>query len=131
MIYHTLHRHPDTKPEEWYAFTDPKIEKELLEDYSNWIYDTRLLAHSSQVNQRLEFYRGLAEELEIDRLDAVDEFRDVEERMFCSKQERMKTLPREGRRVQYQFDEEKKAWHLYDSSDEDWDEQEWEIFGSK
>lgn len=130
-MYHSLNRHPDTKPEQWYEYTDAEIDRDVLGDYSQWVYATLLAARTTHDAERQDFYVELGRELEIDLHEADEAFYDVEERRWREKESRAKSSQLAGKRVQDQFDGERKAWRLVDSSDSEWDEDEWRIFGLK
>ena len=127
-MYDSIHRHPETKPEDWYEYTDAEVEVELLGDYHDWINDTREEAATSGNGARMAFYQNLLREVDIDRQEPHDDLLSIKDRIFNERQARKAARRTAGKRVQAQFDEVRKLWRDVDSSDSDWDEQEWEIF---
>lgn len=130
-MYDSLHRHPETKPEKWYEYTDAEIEKELLGDYSDWLFEARKESSKAGNEEQEKFYDTLSHELDIDRVEAEDEFEDVVERMYVARQQERSGSVLGRTRVQQQFDEVRKVWRAVESVHSDWDEGEWEIFGRR
>lgn len=58
-MYDSVHRHPETKPEEWYEYTDAESENELLGDYHDWITDAQSEAVQAGNFERAAFYSTL------------------------------------------------------------------------
>lgn len=56
---------------------------------------------------------------------------DIKEEMYQEKKQRKAGCKLNGRRIQEQFNQERKAWTVVNSSDSEWDEQEWAIFGEE
>lgn len=110
----SLHRHPDAKAEDWYAYTDADIDTNLLGDYDYWTRQTRLQAEDNGDEERKSFHAKL-QELNIDRLELKAELDDIKERMYVEKAERLIRAGMVGQRVQEQFDRTKKAWRAVDS----------------
>ena len=128
-MYDSLHRHPETNPEQWYEYTDAEIERELLGDYHDWIQDARLEAESAGNEQRRKFYEELSCELDVDRLEPELAFSEIKERLYRQRPGRRRGRRVAGKRVQEHFNVVKKIWLDVDSSDSEWDEEEWAIFG--
>ena len=78
QMYHSLHRHAGTNPEQWYAYTDAEIERDLLGDYHSWMHDARLDAKLAGKGEKVKFYEDLSPELDIDREEPEMEFNEVE-----------------------------------------------------
>lgn len=130
-MYDSVHRHPETKPEDWYEYTDAEIEVELLGDYHGWIRDAKLEAVGAYNASRVAFYNKLSKEVDIDRMEPHDDLLNIKERMYTKRHARMSEKRVAGKRVQDQFDQVRKTWREVDSSSSEWDEREWEIFGGR
>lgn len=129
-MYDSLHRHPDTRPEQWYEYTDVEIETELLGDYGDWLSKARREAATAGNEERMKFYDELSHELDKDRAETDWKFGEIRERMYVARRQGA-IGGMVGRRVQEQFDAVRKAWRGVDSDDSDWDEREWEIFSER
>lgn len=130
-MYDSLNRHPDTKPEEWYAYTDAEVETELLGDYHDWIFEARREAGEGGNAERWWFYDELSREVDVERVETDRGFATVKETMFQVKRSARALPTKDGKRVQELWDPVRKRYKVVDSDDSEWDELEAEIFGNE
>lgn len=100
-------------------------------DYHDWIADAQAEAAQAGNFERTAFYSLLSRELDADKREPHDKLFDVRELMYKGKNGTMPQHRTTGRRTQQHFDPVMKVRREIHSSESDWDEEEWHIFGER
>ena len=111
-MYYALNRHPKSTStaEEWYEETDAHIERDVLENYQQYVRSACSLAKEEDDEESEKFFRGLAEVLMEDVLEAYQK----RTRILRQRYEAREMMGREsdGTVAVWKWEKEKKQWEV-------------------